>query len=626
MELRNSRRDFINKQIDNPKLDMRRTVWRVIEAETGRSEARRGGALDLLVSKSAGNSQVQRAGAAAAALNRYYVEANNDPRARPDLSIAMNYLNSYLEGTAELKLQFIPITLSELVSVIKSIKRKNSTDINNMPTHVFDYTPPVVISLLCMLLNKCVESGVYPQSLKQIKIQPVYKGKGEMDVEKSYRPIAQIPIFSKAFERIISNRLDEHFRHNNLLNKQQYAYQSNRSTVDAARDVVARVMGRLEDGRQVAAMFCDLSRAFDLVNHALILEKLNRYGVKDNFHKIISSFLSHRQQCTFVLGAKSELQQVGNCAVPQGSIMGNILFLIIMNDISVASDEAEYVLFADDTCVIVAADDFEMLKLKLSRVTSKLAHWFSVNGMLLNLEKTKVMHFQLRKTRGHELNVSCDGVTVPQVDQVRYLGFTIDAGLTWAPHIDATCNRLSSACFALSRLAPTLTIDNIMKAYYGYFHSILVYGVDLWGDASDCERALRMQKRAVRIITGVPWDFSAKELFIKYKILTLPSLYILEIAKYARRNLSQFAKKSDTHTINTRRRDHLYVPSRRLTKANKCLFTLVPKIYNCLPDHIKSATSESIFISKLKQILVGMACYTTDEFFQNMKVIPCPLS
>lgn len=369
-------------------------------------------------------------------------------------------------------------------------------------------------------------------------------------------------------------------------------------------------------------MFCDLSRAFDLVNHSLILKKLSKYGVEGDFHKTICSFLSQRHQCTCVRGAKSELEHVGNCSVPQGSIMGNSLFLILMNDISTASDEAEYVLFADDTCVIVAADDFDQLKSKLRRVTGCLAHWFSANGMLLNVEKTKVMHFQLRKTRGHELNVVCDGVAVPQVDQVRYLGFTIDAGLTWAPHIDITCTRLSSACFALSRLAPSLTTDNLKKAYYGYFHSILIYGLDLWGDAADCESALRMQKRAIRIIAGVPWDFSAKELFKKYNILTLPSLYILEIAKYAWRNLPQFSKKKDTHNINTRRRDQLCIPARRFTKADKCLLTLVPKVYNSLPDEIKSVPSESIFISKLKKLLVGMACYTTNEYFQTVKAIP----
>ncbi|CAG9137058.1 unnamed protein product [Plutella xylostella] len=603
LELRNSRREYINKQISNPKSDMRRTVWRVIEAETGRSEARRGGALDLLVSKSAGSSQEQRAGAAAAALNRFYVEANNDPRSRPDLVVAMQFLDKYLDGRPKPTFQFVPITLSELITVIKNIKRKNSTDINDMPTHVYDYVPPILISLLCMLFNKCVESGVYPQSLKHIKVQPVYKGKGEMDVEKSYRPIAQIPIFSKAFERIISNRLDEHFTKNKLLNTRQYAYQANKSTVDAARDVVARVMGRLEDGRQVAAMFCDLSRAFDLVNHSLILKKLSKYGVEGDFHKTICSFLSQRHQCTCVRAAKSELEHVGNCSVPQGSIMGNSLFLILMNDISTASDEAEYVLFADDTCVIVAADDFDQLKSKLRRVTGCLAHWFSANGMLLNVEKTKVMHFQLRKTRGHELNVVCDGVAVPQVDQVRYLGFTIDAGLTWAPHIDITCTRLSSACFALSRLAPSLTTDNLKKAYYGYFHSILIYGLDLWGDAADCESELRMQKRAIRIIAGVPWDFSAKELFKKYNILTLPSLYILEIAKYAWRNLPQFSKKKDTHNINTRRRDQLCIPARRFTKADKCLLTLVPKVYNSLPDEIKSVPSDFIYWYRGDQVV-----------------------
>ncbi|XP_047994914.1 uncharacterized protein LOC125233094 [Leguminivora glycinivorella] len=149
---------------------------------------------------------------------------------------------------------------------------------------------------------------------------------------------------------------------NQLLNRQQYAYQPGRSTVDAARDVVARVLQHLEDGRQVAAVFCDLSRAFEMIDHALLLDKLSRYGFTGSFYDTIASFLNNRSQCTSVKNSRSEMEPIGGCSVPQGSSMGNNLFLVIMNDVTSACDDPEYVMFADDTCIIVNADNIDQLK------------------------------------------------------------------------------------------------------------------------------------------------------------------------------------------------------------------------------------------------------------------------
>ncbi|KAG7300119.1 hypothetical protein JYU34_015661 [Plutella xylostella] len=610
-----TRKEYINKQIVSAGKDMCRTVWRVIASETGRAGAPGGGAaLDVLVSASAGASDCERARHAAVALNRYYIEANNNPNCRPCCDSAIVYLNKYLESHEVPKFINTPISLNQIMNVINKIKRKQSTDINDMSTAVLDYLPPVVISLLCMLFNQCVNEGDYPSLLKQIKVQPIYKGKGEMNMLRYFRPISLIPIISKVFERLISDRLIKHFIKNKLLNHQQYAYQQNRSTVDAARDVVCRVMSHHEAGRQVAAVFCDLSRAFELVNHELLLKKLKLYGITDDFYNTIAVFLRDRKQCTYVRNSKSDLEFIGDCAVPQGSTMGNYLFLILVNDLTAASEHAEYVLFADDGCLIVSAENYVLLKHKLNLVTACIHDWFSANGMLLNIEKTNIVHFQLRRTRGHDLNVVCNGVAVPQVDQVKYLGFVIDAGLTWAPHIDVTCARLASACFALSRLARSLSNENMKKAYYGYFHSILSYGVDLWGNAACSERILRLQKRAVRIIAHKPWDCPAQQLFKNCNILTLPCLYALEVAKYARRNLDKFNTKADFHRVNTRRRNQLIAPATRLAKSDKCINTLVPRVYNALPDNVKETKSETVFIAKLKNILVNMPIYKFTDF------------
>jgi hypothetical protein len=306
---------------------------------------------------------------------------------------------------------------------------------------------------------------------------------------------------------------------------------------------------------------------------------------------------------------------LGDIAVPQGSVIGNNLFSILMNDFTAATDDAEIVMFADDGCVIVAAENHVLLKSKLSKVMEQIAAWFSANGMILNVDKTNIVRFCLRGKRDHDLFVTCNGQPVPQVDQVKYLGLIIDSGLTWSPHIDQLCDRLSSACFALGRLRPSLNLSNIKKAYYGYFHSILAYGIDLWGDAAERLRPFRLQKRAIRSIAGVPWDHPAQELFKQTGILTLPCLYILEVAKYVRRNLKQFPTRSNARGENCRRSGELYPPRTRLAKSKKCMHTVGPKVYNKIPLEIKQATSDGSFNKKLKSKLVSNAYYSVDAFF-----------
>lgn len=315
------------------------------------------------------------------------------------------------------------------------------------------------------------------------------------------------------------------------------------------------------------------------------------------------------------------MEHIGSCSVPQGSSAGNNLFLIlIVNDITSACADPEYVMFADDTCIIVNADNVDNLRSKLSMTMHKISMWFKANGMLLNVDKTNIIHFKLRNKEDSQLNTTLNNILVPQVRATKYLGFIIDAGLTWAPHIDHVCNRLASACYALSRLAPTLSINNIKKAYFGYFHSILIQGVDLWATSADRDKPFKLQKRALRIIARKPADHPAKDLFKHYKILTLPSVYILTACQYVRANQHNYSAYG-FRSERCRAKNLLAPPLRRLAKARASLSVFGPKIYNCIPVDIKNSASDTIFTNKLKMLLSKLACYSVNEFILDNKVI-----
>lgn len=614
-ELYNARKNYLNNSIATSN-NISRTTWQLIASETGRC-IKNNAAIDILVSKTDGRSDEHRAAAVATALNRFYVNvANSGTNAHSSISVSLTYLCKYV-GRHQNVFRFDGFPTKQVLNIVSSLKRKDSKDINDMSTKVLDIMPHSFLTMIGYLFNRCVREGVYPSILKNVKVQPVFKGKGDVQSLKNYRPISLIPIFSKIFESLLSNNLMNYFYSNNLMNKQQYAYQSGRSTVDAVRDVVDRVLVHLEGGRRVAAIFCDLSRAFEMVSHPLLLAKLEHYGVNGSFLDTISSFLENRKQITCVKSCRSELMELGSYAVPQGSTMGNSLFLILMNDLTSASDDAEFVMFADDGCVIVAAETLDLLKLKLTKVMAQVSAWFSANGMALNVEKTNIMQFSLRGGMFVDLMIKCNGQYVPQVNNIKYLGVTIDAGLTWSPHIDALCNRLSSACFALTRLRPSLNHDNLKKAYYGYFHSLLTYGVEFWGNAAERDRAFKLQKRAIRIMSGMPWNYPARELFRQNKILTLASLYILNIAKHTHQNIDQFVRRADIHGFNTRRRNDLEMPTHRLVKSSHSLRIMGPKVYNRIESEIKDVPSYNLFVSKIKKKLALQALYTVNEYFDD---------
>ncbi|XP_063625657.1 uncharacterized protein LOC134797365 [Cydia splendana] len=343
---------------------------------------------------------------------------------------------------------------------------------------------------------------------------------------------------------------------------------------------------------------------FTLNEILITCKKIKRKKSKDNndmsteiidcFPPVVISLFLLRQ-ATYVLNTKSILEPIGCSAVPQGSVMGNNLFLILVNDITTACPYPEYVMFADDTCIIVNADNFDNLKLKLAHVMHQMAEWFTANGMLLNVDKTNIIHFQLKKTH-NPINIKVNDITVPQVDTTRYLGYMIDAGLTWAAHVDHMFDKLSSACYALSRLAPTLSANNLRKAYFGYFHSVLIQGIDLWATSATWERLFKLQKRALRIIDRKPLDHPAKEIFKNHKILTLPSIYILTACDYIRENLHNYQTLNRT----SRRQPLLIAPNRRLAKARAALSVAGASIYNHVPLNIKEAKSNAAFSKKLK--------------------------
>lgn len=349
-----------------------------------------------------------------------------------------------------------------------------------------------------------------------------------------------------------------------------------------------------------------------MVDHELIAAKLEHYGVRGVVLDIFNSFLANRNQVVDVAGERSEPGVIGDRSVPQGSNVGNTIFSVLMNDLPFPSPGVEFIMYADDICAIVHAADHHELQNTIKYTIVKLLHWFSVNGMQLNVDKTNLLQLSLKFQP--KLQVSVNGSQIEPVPHARYVGFTFDSGLQWCEHINKICAKLNSAYYAISRLKQTLTVENLITAYYAYFHTHLVCGIDLWGLAAERDRPFILQKKVIRLICRVPPDEPARQLFVGLGIMTVPSLYIFEVGRYVRRNLTDFPV---SRSYSARRKPELAIPAHRLKKTGKSLAIMGARIYNKLPEAIRASPTERTFTHKLKVFCTNKAYYAINEFLHE---------
>jgi hypothetical protein len=493
------------------------------------------------------------------------------------------------------------VTRADVMESIKNLRNSKTSDIYDMTNDFLKKVQEVITDPLVMLINLVIESGIYPEQLKYAKVIPIYKGKGSKELSSSYRPISLVPIISKVIESVIYKQMMSYVSMNSVLTSEQYGFLPGKSATKAVESIIKTVLESMENKKFLSVISCDLMKAFDSISFKTVLNKLAMCGIKGKALSLIKSYLVCRHQSVFV-NCKFSNWKVVNSGVPQGSILGPFLFVLTMNDLP-GNLPCQSVLYADDVSLICDHRKLEDVQQKQLQNLNAAKKWFESNRLVLNEEKTQSLVFHLRADEGDTRNM-------------KVLGFTLDRKLTWRPHIDTLCTKLSRVVYVIRKLQPILPLETLKTVYFALFNSTLSYGIHLWGHASSVDRLLKLQKKVVRIILGKGQRESCRPLFIELKIMTVHNLYILACLLYIKENIENYKRRQSIHDYGTRNRNMLDVPQSRLEVTKRHFITSGMYFYN------KIAPSGNelpivMFKKKVKNWLLRRPHYSIDEFLNE---------
>lgn len=411
-------------------------------------------------------------------------------------------------------------------------------------------------------------------------------------------------------------------------------YDAKLGTINAIDTLIDDIVTKLNERKRVLGLFFDLSSAFDTVNHSILLRKLEFYGIRGKAYNLIRNYLVNRNQyvelnnieCgTIGLSepVRSKLVRVGR-GVPQGSILGPILFVIFINDlvnyVCGSVPDCSVVVYADDTNAIISGSNMDELNKVTDKAILSFHKWFSSNNLSLNTKKTQMLIFKpnCKKNDKVAVTLNADYVASP-VEHVKFLGIFIDSNLNWKRELAAVENSINSACYALRSLRDELSLDQLKVVYFSLVESKLRYSIKFWGNSFkyNINRAFVAQKRAIRTMSRIPPWSSCRDYFLKLGILTVPSLYIfILLTEFVKSQCKSVSHDDQESRLATRTKSiaNSFYPKLRVVKH--CARYQAVTLFNKLPTELKVITSCAVFKRKLKCFLLARSCYSIEEVFE----------
>jgi hypothetical protein len=514
-------------------------------------------------------------------------------------------------------LEYSPNTLSEfecatpgeILQIIEQLKPNVSVGYDNISAKFLKRYKQQLSEPICELINSSMREGIFPNSLKIAKVSPIFKS-GDRTFPGNYRPISVLSAISKIFETVILKRVLDYLRAANFFNEAQFGFLSKSNTLSATINLMNFIFENIDGGKRVGCLFIDLQKAFDCVDHLILLEKLRAAGFVGNTLQLFRSYFENRKQFVQINGKRSAMREI-QTGIAQGSILGATLFLIFINDIFSVSLYGRVQLYADDAVLMYRATDFHTILEQMQVDILRLSVWFSANNISINVSKT---NFILFRNNGPTLStILLNDAIIAEVVSTRYLGLFLDGQLRWEEHLNHVRKRILPMLFALRKTRFCISESVAWQIYYAHIFSHLTYLNPIWSGASESRLSVLrvLQNKAIKIIKKYPWRHPSIDLYspniLPLSVLSEFNLLltIFRIRVGMLKTVSLLTEVSQVHSHGTRSssNSNLYVNFARTRLGQTNVFFRGQVLFNELPANIKNAESISTFKNYIRLML-----------------------
>lgn len=496
----------------------------------------------------------------------------------------------------------------DIKEIIDNLDINKASGYDNITVKIIKTVKIQLVPIIKYLVKLSLRTSKFPEKMKYAKVSPIFKN-GDKSNPNNYRPISVLPVLSKILEKIINKKLSYFLENKNLLFNNQYGFRKSRDSEVAAMDVITNIQLNLDNNKKCGIVSLDLCKAFDTVNHDILLIKLFEIGIRGNIYRWFENYIKNRKQYIKLGNNVSSYMKI-TCGVPQGSILGPTLFLIYINSLSKLKLNGEIKLFADDTTIVYFANSITEIYSYIQDDLKIIFNWLESYKLTLNFSKSSFMYISKKKININKNPIIFNGKKLNYKNNIKFLGLFIDENLSWRKHIEHIRNCISPLIGILFKIRNYVPLKYLKFIYYALVHSKMQYLISIWGSANltVLQPLKKLQNKIIKCIHKLPYLEPTINLYKPKGYFDIVNLYNLRICIFIhslilkeKYSSIKFQKVNDLHTHETRQNNLLKTAKVKSNVGKKSLLYSGFQIYNKLPKKIKEIKKIIVFKNNLKK-------------------------